>query len=176
LHCCIARVGELVRRQGIKLVSDLEQLHRTPPDQIERPTDHCCDRGMVGVASAYPDQTGNCTPTRRCVMHELAIAQSVVDAVAQRLPEARITCVALEVGKLSGIAPDALRFCFELVTSDTTLDGAALEITEPAGLARCEACHTEFALDRLILLCECGSADVHVVSGDQLLITSVKVA
>ncbi len=109
-------------------------------------------------------------------MHELAIAQSVVDAVAERLPAARITCVALEVGKLSGIAPDALRFCFELVASDTGLAGAALEISEPAGLARCETCRTEFALDSLILLCGCGSADVHVVSGDQLLINSVRVA
>ncbi|MEP6598921.1 MAG: hydrogenase maturation nickel metallochaperone HypA [Actinomycetota bacterium] len=109
-------------------------------------------------------------------MHELAIAESVVDAVVDRLPDARITCVALQVGKLSGIAPDALRFCFELITADTALDGAALEISEPAGVAHCDSCETEFVLDSPILLCACGSAEVHVISGDQLLISSVKVA
>jgi hydrogenase nickel incorporation protein HypA/HybF len=102
-------------------------------------------------------------------MHELAIAQSVVDAVLDRLPENRVTRVVLQVGKLSGVEPDALRFCFELA-------GAELEIVEPAGLAWCETCRTEFGLSRPILLCACGSADVRVISGDQLLISSVKVA
>lgn len=109
-------------------------------------------------------------------MHELAVAQSVVDAVLGRLPDARISCVALQVGKLSGIAPDALRFCFELVTADTALDGATLEISEPSGMAHCRDCEADFPLVGPILLCDCGSADVRVVSGDQLLISSVRAA
>jgi hydrogenase nickel incorporation protein HypA/HybF len=109
-------------------------------------------------------------------MHELAIAQSVVDAVLEKLPDATISSVALQVGKLSGIAPDALRFCFELVTAETGLAGASLEISQPDGLARCGACRADFALNNLILLCACGSADVSILSGDQLLISSVKVA
>jgi hydrogenase nickel incorporation protein HypA/HybF len=109
-------------------------------------------------------------------MHELSLAQSVVDAVLERLPDAVISSVVLQVGKLSGIAPDALRFCFELVTVDTALSGAVLEISQPDGLARCQDCQEDFELDSLILLCACGSADVQIVSGDQLLISSVKVA
>ena len=109
-------------------------------------------------------------------MHELAIAQDMVDAVLDRLPDAPIAEVRLTVGQLSGIAADALRFCFELVTADTALEGAHLFIDEPAGAARCDACGAEFRLEHLILLCACGSANVHIVSGDQLLINSVKVA
>lgn len=109
-------------------------------------------------------------------MHELAVAQSVVDAVVDKLPDARVTEICLAVGKLSGIAPDALRFCFDLITADTHLDGAALDISEPAGQAHCGSCRSDFGLDNLILLCECGSADVQVIGGDQLLIRSVKVA
>jgi hydrogenase nickel incorporation protein HypA/HybF len=109
-------------------------------------------------------------------MHELAIAQDVVDTVLDRMPDAPIAEVRLTVGKLSGIAADALRFCFELVTSDTVLDGATLVIDEPAGAARCQTCGSEFRLDSLILLCACGSANVHILSGDQLLINSVRVA
>ncbi len=109
-------------------------------------------------------------------MHELAITQSVVDAVLEKLPEERVTRVSLTIGMLSGIEPDAVRFCFELVTAGTGLQGADLEIARPVGRAHCRRCDTDFTLDTLILLCGCGSADVHVESGQELSIRSVQVA
>jgi hydrogenase nickel incorporation protein HypA/HybF len=63
-------------------------------------------------------------------LHELAIVEGVIDTVTERLPDAKITCVRLEIGALSGVVPDALRFSFELATEGTTLQGAGLEITE----------------------------------------------
>lgn len=63
-------------------------------------------------------------------MHELAIVEGVIDTVTERLPEAKITCVRLEIGALSGVVADALRFSFELATEGTSLQGADLEITE----------------------------------------------
>ena len=109
-------------------------------------------------------------------MHELSIAQSVVDAVLERTGERHVTTVRLQVGRLSGVVADALQFCFELAAAGTPLEGAALEIEEPTGRAHCRDCGTEFALPDLILLCECGSADVEVMSGRELQLTSVEVA
>lgn len=109
-------------------------------------------------------------------MHELAITQSVVDAVLDRLPDRRITVVTLEIGRVSGIEADALRFCFELVTSGTGLEGAELEIVQPPGRAHCRSCEAEFEVSSCVLLCECGSADVRLDSGDQLSIRSVRMA
>ena len=109
-------------------------------------------------------------------MHELAITEGVVDAVTGRLPGARITCVRLEIGALSGVVADSVRFCFDLVTEGTSLQGARLEITEPAGRCQCRTCGGEFQPDGPILLCPCGSADIAVVSGQDLRITSVMVA
>jgi hydrogenase nickel incorporation protein HypA/HybF len=63
-------------------------------------------------------------------VHELAIIEGVIDTVTERLPEAKITCVRLEIGALSGVVADALRFSFELATEGTSLQGADLEITE----------------------------------------------
>jgi hydrogenase nickel incorporation protein HypA/HybF len=63
-------------------------------------------------------------------VHELAIVEGVIDTVTERLPEAKITCVRLEIGALSGVVADALRFSFELATEGTSLQGADLEITE----------------------------------------------
>lgn len=109
-------------------------------------------------------------------MHELAITQSVVDAVVDKMGEARISRVLVEVGVLSGVVPDAMRFCFELVTNGTTLEGAALEITEPIGRARCRRCAAEFETQDLIMFCECGSADIDVLAGQELRIKAVEVS
>ena len=109
-------------------------------------------------------------------MHELAITESVVATVAERLPGSRVTLVRLEIGALSGVVADSVRFCFDLVTEGTNLEGAGLEIDEPPGRCRCCECGTEFAPDWPIMACSCGSANVTVLSGQDLRIVSVQVA
>jgi hydrogenase nickel incorporation protein HypA/HybF len=109
-------------------------------------------------------------------VHELAITESLVAAVTERLPDQRISCVRLEIGALSGVVADSVRFCFDLVTEGTALEGARLEIDEPAALCHCRACDADFEPDPPIVLCPCGSADVSVLSGQQLKITSVQLA
>jgi hydrogenase nickel incorporation protein HypA/HybF len=109
-------------------------------------------------------------------MHELAITQSVVEAVTERTGSAQVTSVRLRVGRLAGVVPDALRFCFELVTAGTPLECATLEIEQPEGRGRCRTCGAEFALRDLVLLCDCGSAEVEVLSGRELSVESVMLA
>jgi hydrogenase nickel incorporation protein HypA/HybF len=109
-------------------------------------------------------------------MHELAITQSVVDAVTERTGTAPVTVVRLRVGRLAGVVPDAMQFCFELVTAGTPLEGAELEIEEPEGRGRCRTCGAEFPLPDLVLLCDCGSADVEILAGRELAIASVVLA
>ena len=109
-------------------------------------------------------------------MHELAITESVVQAVTERLPDARITCVRLEIGALSGVVADSVRFCFDLVAEGTNAEGARLEIIEPPGRCSCRVCGQEFAPDGQIALCPCGSAEVAVLAGQDLRIASVQVA
>jgi hydrogenase nickel incorporation protein HypA/HybF len=109
-------------------------------------------------------------------MHELAITQSVVDAVTERTGSTPVASVRLRVGRLAGVVPDAMRFCFELVTSGTSLEGAMLEIEQPEGRGRCRACGSDFVLADLILLCPCGSADVEVLAGRELAVASVVLA
>lgn len=109
-------------------------------------------------------------------MHELAITQGVVDAVTERTGSARVATVSLRVGRLSGVVPDAMRFCFDLVTAGTPLEGAELQIVQPEGRARCRVCGTEFVVADLILLCGCGSADVELTAGRELAVASVELA
>ncbi|HEY0448632.1 hydrogenase maturation nickel metallochaperone HypA [Actinophytocola sp.] len=109
-------------------------------------------------------------------MHEMSITQSIVDAVAEKLGDAEVTAVRLEVGKLSGVVVDSIRFCFDLVTEGTTLQGARLVVDEPAGQARCRECATEFEVADPIVLCPaCDGSNVDVRSGRDLRIVSVEV-
>ena len=109
-------------------------------------------------------------------MHELALTQSIVDQMGERLGGAKVTRVALEIGRLSGVVCDSVRFCFDLCTQGTTLDGARLEIVETAGRARCRQCGACFGVDDLLSLCRCGSADLELLAGQELKIREVEIA
>ena len=109
-------------------------------------------------------------------MHELSITESVVETVVERLGEKRVVRVVLEIGKLSGVVVDSVRFCFDLVTDGTTLQGARLEVDEPPGLARCRLCGKEIEMSDLLAVCACGSAELDVIAGEQLRIKEVEVA
>lgn len=109
-------------------------------------------------------------------MHELAIAESVITTITARTGGRIVRAVRLEVGRLSGVSADSLRFCFELATADTPVDGATLVIDEPPGRAHCATCGEQFLVDEPILLCGCGSSDVRVLAGEELRILSVEVS
>ncbi len=108
-------------------------------------------------------------------MHELAITESVIESVTERLGDARVVALTLEIGRLSGVVADSVRFCFELCAEGTTLEGARLDIVDVPGLAHCRDCGRELELADLIPLCGCGSTNLDIVSGQQLVIKQVEV-
>jgi hydrogenase nickel incorporation protein HypA/HybF len=108
-------------------------------------------------------------------MHELGITQSVVDAVCERAAGRPVRSVRVQVGALTAVVPEAMRFCFELVAEGTVAHGARLDIERRPAAARCHTCGNDFAVTDLILLCPCGSADVRVTAGRELQIVSMEV-
>jgi len=109
-------------------------------------------------------------------MHELAITESIVSGVRERVGESRVLRVILEVGKLSQFVPESIKFFFEVCAQGTPLEGAALEFIEVAGRVRCRACAAELELQDWIPLCPCGSAELEVLAGQRLLVKAVEVA
>jgi len=57
----------------------------------------------------------------------------LVSAVIEQIGQARVTAVRLVVGRRAGALPHALRFCFDVATRGTPLEGATLEIDETPG-------------------------------------------
>ncbi len=108
-------------------------------------------------------------------MHELGIAMRVVELAAESSGGSRVRRIVLEVGKLSAVLPDALRFCFEAAAEGTAAEGARLEIVEVPGIARCRACGGQVELSRPFGRCECGNSDLEWLSGEELRIKEMEV-
>ena len=108
-------------------------------------------------------------------MHELAITRNIVAIVSQAAGDQSVRRVTLDVGKLSGVMPDAIAFCFEAAAEGTVLEGARLDIRLIDGRARCEACGSEFATETIFAPCPCGSRRVVRLAGEELMVRSVEV-
>src|SRR5262249_25661313 len=109
-------------------------------------------------------------------VHELAVMEDVIAMIGERLGPARVTRVRLEVGRLAGAVPDALRLCFDICSAATPLEGARLELIEVPARGHCQTCAMDFEPDGPIALCSCGSAEVEIVGGYELRIKDVEVA
>lgn len=108
-------------------------------------------------------------------MHELGITQNIVAIVTENAKGAKVQRVLLEIGKLSAIMPDAIRFCFDICTQDTVLEGATLEILEIPGLAKCRQCGAEISLEKPFGICNCGSVQLDLITGEELKIKEIEI-
>lgn len=108
-------------------------------------------------------------------MHELGITQQVVEIVCRRAEGRQVKRVTLEIGKLTAVLPEAVRFCFDLCCEGTEAEGAELEITEVPARARCRSCQSEISKNHPFGMCECGSIDLEWLSGDELRVREIEV-
>jgi hydrogenase nickel incorporation protein HypA/HybF len=108
-------------------------------------------------------------------MHEIGITQEIVALVAARATGRRVHRVVVEIGRLSAVLPDAVRFCFDLCAQDTTVEGAELQIVETPGTARCRACGLVLELDRPYGRCGCSGTDLEWLTGEELRIIEIEV-
>jgi hydrogenase nickel incorporation protein HypA/HybF len=107
-------------------------------------------------------------------MHEVGIAQEIIAIACEHARGARVARVVLEIGKLSAVLPDAVRFCFDLCSEGTVVEGAQLEILETPGRARCKQCGVELALEQPFGRCGCGNSDLEWLAGDELKIKEME--
>lgn len=102
-------------------------------------------------------------------MHELGITRSVVSIVSEHAKGQKVLSVTLEVGRLSGLLPESIRFCFDACIKGTPLEGARLTILEPEGRGQCTACGAEPTLSAPLGRCPaCGQPSLRVVAGTEL--------
>lgn len=112
-------------------------------------------------------------------MHELSIAQNILDIVKENLPAnggGKVKTVKVRIGELAGVIPDSLEFCFAAITRDTPMEESKLEIERTAIVARCMNCGAESVIQELVFKCPaCESVNMKVISGNELQVAEIEV-
>ncbi len=108
-------------------------------------------------------------------MHELGITHDIIAIVAEHAKDRKVSKVTLQIGALSAIIPESIRFCFDVCAEGTIVEGAQLEIETVAGLGRCNSCGREIPLGVLAGNCPCGSRDVSCIAGQEFKIKDMEV-
>ena len=105
-------------------------------------------------------------------MHELSIAEAILDAVrqeAEKHPGAHVAKVGVRIGALSGVEPEALSFGFSALVQGSDLEPLALQIESVPRRQRCPACDITFEVTEYILACpRCGLIETQFAGGDEL--------
>lgn len=113
-------------------------------------------------------------------MHELSIALSILDVVAEEAGRhgGRVAAVHLRLGPLSGVVREALVSAYDLAREGTPLDGAELVVEEVPIAAFCPACAVEVAPPSpWELLCpRCGTPTPEVRRGGELEVVALEIA
>jgi hydrogenase nickel incorporation protein HypA/HybF len=111
-------------------------------------------------------------------MHELSIAQNILEIVRDALPQGHgnVSSVKVRIGDMAGVVPDSLTFCFSALTAGTPLQGASLDIERVPLKARCRACGGDNVLGEFIFVCpSCGSNELQLLSGRELEVAAIEV-
>lgn len=113
-------------------------------------------------------------------MHEMSLAEGILqiaEETARTHSASEVRTVVLEIGALSHVEEQALRFCFDAVTRGTVADGARLDVLPVPGVAWCMPCGESVPLARLGDACpRCGSYQLQVVGGTEMKVWEVEVA
>ena len=107
-------------------------------------------------------------------MHELSITRSIVAIVNEHAAGKQLLRVRLHIGKLSGMMPEAVRFCYDMCAKGTTAEGALLEIEEIEGLASCVSCGFGVALMARVGKCAACGGLLKILAGEELLIKEIE--
>ncbi|MGI8663552.1 MAG: hydrogenase maturation nickel metallochaperone HypA [Acidimicrobiales bacterium] len=110
-------------------------------------------------------------------MHELSIAQAILDTVDARAGGRPVRRVDVRIGHLRQVVPDSLQFSWEMLTEGTDLAGCALVVDHVPAVVLCRACGTETTLAWPVLACAaCEGHDVELLTGEEFQIASLDVA
>ena len=114
-------------------------------------------------------------------MHELALCDAIARTATRNADGRPITQVTVRIGHLRQVVPDALRFSWDVIArseaTDSSLSDAQLVIEEVPAVVTCEACGSQTTLSDPILVCgSCGTFDVTLLSGEELLVVSLELA
>jgi hydrogenase nickel incorporation protein HypA/HybF len=112
-------------------------------------------------------------------MHEMTLCEGVLQLLEEYAGTrgyTRVKTVWLEIGALSGVEVEAMRFGFDVVTHGTLAEGAELKIIELPGEAWCMQCSKAVPVKQRFDACpDCGGFQLQVTGGEEMRVRELEV-
>lgn len=113
-------------------------------------------------------------------MHEMSICEGIVQVIESQAAVhdyQKVKTVWIEIGLLSGVEIEALKFCFDVVCRNSIAEDSALQIIEIPGQAWCMQCAKNLSVTARYNACpDCGSYQLLISGGDEMKIKELEVA
>lgn len=109
-------------------------------------------------------------------MHELSLCAAIASIAEEHADGQPIDEVRVDIGKLRQVVPATLVYCWDVFVSGTALEGSSLCVNHVPARFDCRACGRTTEIDFPVFRCECGSTDVELTGGEELLVTSLELS
>ncbi|MBT4200677.1 MAG: hydrogenase maturation nickel metallochaperone HypA [Desulfobacula sp.] len=114
-------------------------------------------------------------------MHEMGIAQQLVQIALESIPKEienpKVEKVNLRIGRLASVVEHSLTFCFEIITKETPLETARLNIDVVPVMVHCKSCDKTWEVIGPVFKCPfCEDGDVEMLTGREIEIISLELA
>ncbi|MFA6456233.1 MAG: hydrogenase maturation nickel metallochaperone HypA [Bacteroidota bacterium] len=111
-------------------------------------------------------------------MHELSIAESIIDIIHQYVATERlctVRSVTVKVGTFSGVVSDSLEFSYQAIIAGTPLDQSRLSIEQIPFVIECTECSQQSYNEPGMMQCtSCGSVRTKILSGKELQVKDIE--
>lgn len=106
-------------------------------------------------------------------MHELSIAQRIIEVAEQTLNDnnaTKVINIRVRIGELSSVNKESLEFCYNVIAKDKEwFNGSSLIIEQVEWLVRCKRCGFEYNPNINLLECPmCGDKEFILLKGNEL--------
>jgi hydrogenase nickel incorporation protein HypA/HybF len=112
-------------------------------------------------------------------MHEMSLAEGIVQLIEESATKqgfSSVKVVALGIGRLSAVEPEALAFCFDAATRGSIAEGARLQIEIVPGRGVCRQCAADVEIENLYDPCpRCGAFGLRVTGGTEMRVKELEV-
>ncbi len=112
-------------------------------------------------------------------MHELSLCKGIIELLQEHAKTdhySQVKSIHLEIGKLSCVEPEALRFAFDVVAKASLAENATLEINEIPGQGWCKRCSSAVTIEQRFDACpSCDHYPLEIRQGDTMRIKHVEV-
>lgn len=108
-------------------------------------------------------------------MHELGLCEAILGAVEARAGDRPVARIRVRVGRLHHVHPDAFEQSFAIAALGSVAHEADADLVLLPVKGNCTACGVQFESDDRVVACSaCGSFDLDITGGDELVLESIE--